>query len=196
MKKTKRKAFNFLRSYFDVLNELKTESDKLGFLMSIINKQFLDEDPKDLNFLVKLCYESQRHSVETSVKGWKRASCTDMEGHPPTNPTTHLGSNPPTNPKEEEEKEEEKEKVKDIKARQLAFKNSLWNKFKNDYNAKTIEAFYLYSWTEHGDEDKKMRFEKQKSFSVSLRLKNWAKNNFDKTEPTKQFTNNAHLFMS
>ena len=95
----------------------------------------------------------------------------------------------------QEVKNEKKKEDKDIKARQLAFKNSLWNKFKNDYNAKTIEAFYLY-WTEHGDDDKKMRFEKEKSFSVSLRLKNWAKNNFDKTEPTKQFTNNAHLFQA
>ena len=36
MKLTKRKAFNFLRSYFDVLNELKEDSDKLDFLMSIM----------------------------------------------------------------------------------------------------------------------------------------------------------------
>lgn len=111
-KKTKRKAFNFLRSYFDVLNELKADSDKLGFLMSIINKQFLDEDPKDLDFLVKLCYESQRHSVETSVKGWKRASCTDMEGNSMTNPPTIIGSNPPSDPKEEEEEEEVEEEEK------------------------------------------------------------------------------------
>ena len=68
MKETKRKAFNFLRSYFDVLNELKEDADKLDFLMAIINKQFLNEDPKDLGFIGKLCYESQRHQIEKKCK--------------------------------------------------------------------------------------------------------------------------------
>jgi hypothetical protein len=112
-KDTKRKAFNFLRSYFDVLNELKDDSDKLDFLLSIINKQFLDEDPKDLGFVAKLCYESQRHSIESSVKGWIRVAKTDLQGNPITNPLT----NPLTNPKEEEvevEVEEEEEKILDF----------------------------------------------------------------------------------
>jgi len=110
IKPTKRKAFNFLRSYFDVLNELEKDNDKLIFLLSIINKQFLDEDPKNLNFIVNLCYESQRHQIESSVKGWKRASNDTLSTNPPTNPKT----NPPTpkglDHKEEEEKEEVKEK--------------------------------------------------------------------------------------
>ena len=104
---TKRKAFNFLRSYFDVVNELQKDADKLEFLMSVINKQFLDEDPKQLNFVVNLCYKSQKHAIESSVKGWKRVSNTDLIGNPTTNPTT--------NPQEEEEEEEvkEEEKVKE-----------------------------------------------------------------------------------
>lgn len=116
LKPTKRKAFNFLRSYFDVLNELDNDKDKLNFLLSIINKQFLDEDPKDLNFIVNLCYESQRHSIESSVKGWKRVNKIDPTTNPMTNPVTDPTTNPSTNPKEEEEeeevKEEEEEKVK------------------------------------------------------------------------------------
>lgn len=109
MKETKRKAFNFLRSYFDVFNELEKDKDKLDFLTSIINKQFLDEDPKDLNFIVNLCYQSQRHQIESSVKGWERASKDTLL----TTPTTTLPTTPTTtyvtNPKEEEEEEEEKE---------------------------------------------------------------------------------------
>ena len=104
-KPTKRKAFNFLRSYFDVLNELDNDKDKLNFLMSIINKQFLDQDPKELNFIVNLCYESQRHAIESSVKGWKRVNNID----PTTNPMTNPPTNPTTNPQEEEEEVEEEE---------------------------------------------------------------------------------------
>tara|TARA_R110000772_G_scaffold148307_1_gene258862 strand:- start:1008 stop:1655 length:648 start_codon:yes stop_codon:yes gene_type:complete len=109
IKPTKRKAFNFLRSYFDVFNELETDADKLDFLTSIINKQFLNEDPKELNFIVNLCYESQRHQIESSVKGWVRANKDTPITDPPTNPPL----DPSTNPKEEEEKEEEKEKEKE-----------------------------------------------------------------------------------
>lgn len=97
-KLTKRKGFNFLRSYFDVLNELKNDSDKLNFLIAIINKQFLDENPKDLEFLVNLCYESQRHQIEKSVKGWKQASCTDLLGNPLSDPKGNPPSNPLSNP--------------------------------------------------------------------------------------------------
>ena len=111
MKPTKRKAFNFLRSYFDVFNELKEDKDKLDFLTSIINKQFLNEDPQNLSFIVKLCYESQRHSIESSVKGWLRVNNTDVLGNPmtnpTTNPTTNITTNITTNPIQVEEKEKE-----------------------------------------------------------------------------------------
>jgi F0F1-type ATP synthase delta subunit len=111
IKKTKRKAFNFLRSYFDVFNELTNDKDKLDFLTAIINKQFLNEDPIELNFIVNLCYESQRHQIETSVKGWLRATKEELSPTLPTAPMTTLPTTPMTNGKEEEE--EEKEEVKE-----------------------------------------------------------------------------------
>lgn len=86
-KLTKRLAFNFLRSYFDVLNELENDSDKLSYLLAIIDKQFLDEDPEGLSFLSNLCYESQRHSIEQSVKGYKTKMKTDLLGNPLELPT-------------------------------------------------------------------------------------------------------------
>ena len=104
LKKTKRKAFNFLRSYFDVYNQLEKDSDKLKFLDSILNKQFLNEDPVDLEFVPNLCYESQRHAIESSVKGWLRVNNIDVMTDPTIDPTT----DPTTNPEEEEEEEEVK----------------------------------------------------------------------------------------
>jgi hypothetical protein len=118
-KPTKRMAFNFLRSYFDVLNELDKDEDKLSFLMAIINKSFLDEDPKELNFIVKLCYQSQKHAIEKSVKGWLSANNTDLQGNPipqpppsglPSGSPYPLPSGSPAGQEEEEGQEEEKEK--------------------------------------------------------------------------------------
>jgi hypothetical protein len=146
MKPTKRKAFNFLRSYFDVFNELKEDKDKLEFLTSIINKQFLNEDPKDLSFIVKLCYESQRHSIESSVKGWLRVSNTDVLGNPTTDPMTNPTTNPTTHPKEEEEKEEvevqeeEKEQNNVFFAEVLEFTfDDFWSLYPNKTGKKTAQ---------------------------------------------------------
>jgi len=111
-KPTKRKAFNFLRSYFDVLNELEDDKHRLAFLMAIVNKQFLNEDPEKLDFLANLCYESQRHSIESSVKGWIKASNTSLDGSVLGDPPTPKGSDPKGDPKEEEEEEQEEEKEK------------------------------------------------------------------------------------
>jgi len=52
MKLTKRKSFNFYRSYYDVFNELSDE-DKLNFIKALLDKQFLDQDPSKLKGMVK-----------------------------------------------------------------------------------------------------------------------------------------------
>ena len=156
IKPTKRKAFNFLRSYFDVLNTLEKDSDKLEFLISIINKQFLNEDPKDLGFIANLCYESQRHQIESSVKGWERASKEALSTTLPTTPS----STPPTTPKEEEgevqeeEEEEVKEKQKDFSDKNILllkshtnWKNLLLKTYKIDLTEfeRQVDRFSLVS---------------------------------------------------
>ena len=179
IKKTKRKAFNFLRSYFDVLNELTNDKDKLDFLIAIINKQFLNEDPINLNFIVNLCYESQRHQIETSVKGWLRATKEELGTTPMTTSMTTLPTTPMTDGKEEEEEEKEEVKVKEsIDNRKLKFADSL-KPFLDIYGKDTLNDFYGY-WTEHGEKDRKMRFEKQTSFDIKRRLITWNKNDKNK----------------
>lgn len=54
---------------------------------------------------------------------------------------------------------------------------------KGEYSRELLNDFYGY-WTEHGDNDKKMRFEKQTSFSVSRRLATWKKRS--EKEPTSE----------
>ena len=175
MKPTKRKGFNFLRSYFDVLNEIPDDSDKLEFLMAVINKQFLDENPDGLGFVAKLSYESQRHSIEQSVKGYKDKMKTDVLG----NPIKDLykgGSQGGGKAPSQQEKEKVKEKVKEkrtIECRKREFYNSL-TPYVDEYGKEMIRDFYEY-WTEHGERDRKFRKEKEKSFSIERRLKTWKK---------------------
>ena len=66
-----------------------------------------------------------------------------------------------------ESKEERRERVK------AEFKNSLLP-FLDKYGKEMLKAFFDY-WSEHGPNDAKMRFEKEKSYDISKRLATWAK---------------------
>ncbi|MCK3686163.1 hypothetical protein [Maribellus sp. YY47] len=69
---------------------------------------------------------------------------------------------------------EYKNKRKNIEERKRDFANSL-NPFFDMYGKEMMNNFYSY-WTEHGENDRKMRFEKQSSFGISRRLATWKKN--------------------
>lgn len=61
-----------------------------------------------------------------------------------------------------------------IKSRKQKF-SQLLEPFLEQYGREMLNEFFLY-WTEHGENDRKMKFEKQKSFGISLRLNTWFKN--------------------
>jgi len=70
MKKTKRKGFNFFRSYYDVFNELEND-DKLAFIEALLDKQFLGINPTNLKGLAKFAWISQVNSIDSQVKGYE-----------------------------------------------------------------------------------------------------------------------------
>ncbi len=122
MKLTKRKGFNFVRSYYDVYNEL-SDKDKVAFMDALLDRQFLGVKPDKLNGMAKFAYISQTNSIDSQVKGYEdktglKLTPTDGANEPPTLPptegATHGGQQPPTQQVqvEGEEKEEVKEKVK------------------------------------------------------------------------------------
>jgi len=115
-KLTKRKAFNFYRSYYDVFNELP-EKDQLGFIKALLDKQFLNVEPTDLKGMVKFAWVSQYNSIDQQVKGYKSKTKDPMQGGcvPPTVPPT----------RQEEGEEEEQEEVEYTKALFLIDWNTL-----------------------------------------------------------------------
>jgi hypothetical protein len=66
------------------------------------------------------------------------------------------------------------ENINRIDDRKRSFYNSLKN-YLPEYSKGLLREFYEY-WTEHGPKDRKMRYEKEKSFDVSRRLKTWSAN--------------------
>lgn len=70
MKLTRRKGFNFYRSYFDIFNQLP-EDDKLKFIQALLDKQFLGVEPEGLDGISKFAYLSQKHSIDKQIKGFQ-----------------------------------------------------------------------------------------------------------------------------
>ena len=69
---------------------------------------------------------------------------------------------------------------KDIYIRKQQFADSI-KPYLEVYGKEMLNGFYLY-WTEHGDNDKKMRYEKEKTFGIKQRLERWSNNNFNQTK--------------
>ena len=128
-----REAFNFYRSYFDILEELP-DDDKLLFLKALLEKQFKGIDPIGLTGLSKFAYISQKHSIDKQVKGYERAKNTVLsesvppKGSPSILPSGSLVGSPPKEVQVQVKGEEEKKGKT---------KNELW--FINWFNSSMSE---------------------------------------------------------
>jgi hypothetical protein len=139
VKLTKRKGFNFFRSYYDVYNELP-EADKLPFIEALLDRQFLGIKPTNLKGMAKFAYISQTNSIDSQVKGYEDKTKTKLNPCepvvlPPTDGGGLRGDLPPTLQVEEKEKEKEKEIL------------HLYNKFVDEIKsggfATRIESMYM-----------------------------------------------------
>lgn len=187
IKLTKRKGFNFFRSYYDVYNELESKEDKIAFIEALLDRQFLGIKPENLNGMAKFAYISQTNSIDAQVKGYEDKTGVKLT---PTVGGSERVEIPPAKQVEVEEEEQVEEKdIVDLGDKppklpktNLELLNIRKEKFYKDvglfakeYSKELLRAFYDY-WTEPNKSNSKMRWELEKTFSLSLRLKNWSKN--------------------
>ena len=176
VKLTKRKGFNFFRSYYDVYNEL-SDKDKVAFMDALLDRQFQGIKPENLTGLSKFAYISQTNSIDSQVKGYE-----DKTGniHTPTEGGAGGGSLGGADTPTLQVEEKEKGKV-ELLERKKVFRQSIKDFIKDnpDKYPKQLYIDFEEYWTEHGDKDKKMRYEKEKTFGLSRRLSSWSKNGFN-----------------
>ena len=130
IKLTKRKGFNFFRSYYDVYNELETDADKVAFIDALLDRQFLGIKPTQLKGMAKFAYISQTNSIDSQVKGYQDKTNTILT---PTVGGCVGGADTPCLQVEEKEKEKEqyvKQPKVDWDALLLAFNELTKRKFK------------------------------------------------------------------
>jgi hypothetical protein len=176
IKLTKRKGFNFFRSYYDVYNELETIEDKVAFIDALLDRQFLGIKPENLKGIAKFAYISQTNSIDSQVKGYEDKTGTKLT---PTQGgfkgSKKVGKDTPL--VQEEEEEEEQEKYKNIyrSFRHLSITNDEVEKLKIEYDIKTIDSVL----------DSIENYKNNKNYtSLYLTAKNWLKK-----EPKKEASN-------
>ena len=83
-----------------------------------------------------------------------------------------------------------KEPKDSIEKRKGRFTLSVMNTNHHNNILTTLEVLstngtsFIEYWTEHGENDRKMRFEKQTSFDIKRRLLTWKNNNYNNAKPT------------
>ena len=109
-KQTKRKGFNFFRSYYDVYNELEKDSDKIAFIDALLDRQFLGIEPTDLKGMARFAWISQVNSIDSQVKGYEDKTGVKLT---PTEGGSQGGKNTPTKQVQVQVQEKVQEKVQD-----------------------------------------------------------------------------------
>jgi len=166
-----------------------------------INISFLDEQFKEIESVKD---ERSKSGVIGNLKRWhpkvfKRYSNKEISLDEALNIITTLSlpdgstiANPSQNiadKRREEKIRKDKNRVNNIEARKADFKKSLFP-YLERLGKEELKSFYEY-WTEHGERDRKMRFEKEKSFSIERRITTWEKNSnrFNKKEDSEKQNN-------
>ncbi len=171
--------------YADLIHTVKKlPKEKQGDLFMVILEYVNDLNPIVDDLSVDLVFEPVKRQLKRDLKKYEKRAANSrangMLGGRPKNIKKPTGlKNNPTEPKEPDpvtvtDTVTVKDTVKDINNRMADFKKSLLP-FLEKYNSNILNEFYSY-WTEHGEKDKKMRFEKEKSFGISRRLSTWLKN--------------------
>lgn len=130
---------------------------------------FIDEDFISIKFLDEQFTEREAVSKKRSQAGAKGGKANAKQTEASAKQT-----------EAEEKRIEEKRIEKNIEERKSDFYKVL-SPYSISYSVKMVNDFFEY-WSEHGYRDKKMRFEKEKSWSLEARLKRWSEKSWNKSE--------------
>lgn len=178
--------------YCDIIHTVEgLSNEEAGRLFKHYLRYINDQDPKPEDRLTALLFEPIKQNLKRDLKKWKhkseqskRAADARWAKQNDADASERIRTNAKYADKDIVTVKDNV-KVKDIIERKAEFKNSLLP-FQEKLNGE-FDNFYEY-WSEHGSKDKKMRFEKETSFSISRRVSTWLKNQkkWEKENPTKE----------
>ena len=182
--------------YCDIIHTLEKLSDEdAGKLFKHILRYVNDLNPTTDHLITEIAFEPIKQQLKRDLVKYvnlcERNKINSKNAGRPKK-SNGLNNNPKKSSgliglqKESKKSDNDNDNVIDIEKRKEIFKEKL-NAYANEYGKRLIYDFFLY-WSEHGDNDRKMRFEKEKTFGVKARLNTWknrAKGDYD--NPNKKF---------
>ena len=157
-------------------------NDKAGELIKFIFSYVNDENPQTDDLIIKLGFtpiqqqlkrdlvkyeETKEKRSEAGKAGANKRWQTIANDSKRINDIAKIADNVNDNVKDKV--------IDNIEERKSKFYVSL-SLYVNEYPKKMLREFYDY-WTEHGVKDKKLRFEKEKTFGIEQRLRTWYNRN-------------------
>jgi hypothetical protein len=166
-----RDSLIFYRSFYEAINELPKETQAevyhAIFEFSLNYKEIeLSGLSKTIFTLIKPQLEANKKRFENGTKPKSKPEKSKTEAktkHKISKVEANVNDNVNVNDNE------------NIEERKSKFYVSL-SLYVNEYPKKMLREFYDY-WTEHGVKDKKLRFEKEKTFGIEQRLRTWYNRN-------------------
>jgi hypothetical protein len=141
--------------------------------------------------------EGLQYTTRLTICNYDKYQDNQQTDNTPPTDEQQTANRPPTTTKESKEDKEIKNKESVdkstslkilIKDRELIFYNQI-AEFKDTYPKELLRKFFDY-WREKSKSGKKMRFEIEPTWDLSLRLKKWESNNdkFNKIDPKQDIT--------
>ena len=176
--------------YCDIIHTVeKMDNETAGQFFKHYLRYINDLNPETENLVVDIAFESVKQNLKRDLKKWElRAENSRNNGRKggrprkPEKPSGFIG-NPPKPEKPVTDTvtvtvtgtvKEKDINTNTIDRRKLKFASTI-KEYKDSYPDEMRKDFYEY-WTEPNKSNTKMRFELEKTWSLSRRLKNWAKN--------------------
>lgn len=170
---TDEEAGKLIKHFFDYVNDLNPQSDRLIELLFNPIKATLKRDLKSWENKAEINRQNGLKGGRPKTQNNPNNPNGFIETH--DNPKKGVSVSDSVNVNDNVINKEKINKKESIDIRKNKFYDSLVP-FVDKYSKEMLKDFFIY-WSEHGEKDIKMRFEKEKTFGVEARLRTWYNRN-------------------
>lgn len=172
-----KKTFIFYSDWVNMIREMPDED--AGQLLKHILSYVNDENPETKNILVKMAFGHMKPLLKSDLQKWhnirEKRRLAGKKGGQANAKQNQANAKQLEAVNDNVNDNVNGNKKKSIEERKTEFYNSLPSFINGNFTKQDARDFFEY-WTEHGLNDRKMRFEKEKAFALDRRVKTWLKN--------------------
>ena len=171
--------------YCDIIHTVEQLNDvDAGKLFKHVLRYVNDLNPEADDIIIKIAFEPIKQQLKRDLEKYERLCVRNAEngksgGRPrkPKKPNGLIGNSEKPK-KADNDTDNDTEIVNDINKRKLLFKEKL-KQYLPEYGKELLNDFFLY-WSEHNENGKRMRWEKERTFGMKARLNTWQKRTPDR----------------